>query len=156
MKTKLYSITFLLLFVLSSCVPVSYIKGTKHTDKKEMKSFLKGLEKVALSKHYTLLMDYMDPEFISNGHEIESNGDDLLFIDEIFTGYDINTKTYHCIHQKDIISFETRHVNQINANLYKGKFTIGDTHSLIDCYLFIKKTTLNGKIEFGILGSTTN
>jgi hypothetical protein len=155
MKTKSYPIMLILFLVLSSCAPVSYINSTKTSDKKEMKSFLKGLEKVALSKHYTLLMDYMDPEFISNGHEIEFNGDDLIFVDEIFTGYDISTKTYHCIHQKDIISFETLQVNQINANLYKGKFTIGDIQSVIDCYLFIKKSTVNGQTKFGILGSTT-
>ena len=146
----------ILFLVLSSCAPVSYIKNTKYSDKKGMKSFLNGLEKVAISKHYTLLMNYMDPVYISNGHEIEFDGDDLIFIDEIFTGYDISTKTYHCIHQKDIIRFETNQVNQINANLYKGKFTIGDIHSVIDCYLFIKKTTVNGKTVFGILGSTTN
>ena len=108
MKTKLYSITLLLLLLISSCAPISYIKGTKYADKKELKSFLKGIKAVALSKHYTLLMDYMDPDFISNEHEIEFNGDDLIFIDEIFTGYDITTKTYHCIHQKDIISGTNR------------------------------------------------
>jgi len=156
MKTNIYSLALLLLLVINSCAPVHYIKSTKHADKKEMKSFLQGLKAVTLSKHYTLLMDYMDSEFINNGHEIKSNGDDLIFIDEIFTGYDINTKTYHCIHQKDIISFETIHVGQINSNLYKGKFTIGDTHSIIDCNLFIKKSTVDGKTVFGILGSTTH
>jgi|GEM_PF-2330582 len=155
MKTKLYSITLLFLLGLSACAPIQFQKGTKHTDKKELKSFLKGLEEVALSKHYTLLMDYMDSEFMNHAHEIESKGDDLLFVDEIFTGYDVNTKTYHCIHQKDIISFETIQVNQLNDNLYKGKFIIGDTHSLIDCYLFIKKSTPQQKTVFGILGSTT-
>jgi len=156
MKTNIYSLALLLLLVINSCAPVHYIKSTKHADKKEMKSFLQGLKAVTLSKHYTLLMDYMDSEFINNGHEIKSNGDDLIFIDEIFTGYDINTNTYHCIHQKDIISFETIHVGQINSNLYKGKFTIGDTHSIIDCNLFIKKSTIDGKTVFGILGSTTH
>ncbi len=152
MKTKLYSITLLL--VLASCAPVKYIKSTKQTDKKEMKSFLKGLKAVALSKHYTLLMDYMDAEFIDHAHEIESNGDDLLFVDEIFTGYDVNTKTYHCIHQKDIISFETIQVTQVKPDLYNAKFTIGDTHSTIDCNLMIRKSTTDGKVEFGILVDT--
>jgi len=155
MKTKLYSITLLLLLVLSACAPIHYQKGTKYADKKELKSFLKGLEQVALSKHYTLLMDYMDSEFIDHAHEIESKGDDLVFVDEIFTGYDVDSKTFHCIHQKDIIKFETVKINQVNANLYKAEFLIGDTHSLIDCYVFIKKTTNQGKTVFGISGSTT-
>jgi len=155
MKIKLYPISLLFLLTISSCAPVKYIKSTKHADKKEMKSFLKGLEEVSLSKHYTLLMDYMDSEYIDRAHEIESNGDDLIFIDEIFTGYDIHTKTYHCIHQKDIISFETLQVIQLNTDLYKAKFKIGDTHSLIECDIFIKKSTDQGKTKFGILGDNS-
>ncbi len=155
MKTKRYSITLLLLLVISACAPVKHIKGTKLSDKREIKSFLKGIEEVALSKHYTLLMDYMDSDFMDHAHEIESNGDDLLFVDEIFTGYDVKTKTYHCIHQKDIIHFETVQVSQVNNTLYKAEFLIGDTHSLIDCFVFIKKSTIQGKTVFGISGSTT-
>ena len=154
MRTKLYSTSLLLLLVISACAPVKYTKGTSYSDKKEMKSFLKGLESVSLSKHYTLLMDYMDSDFMDHAHEIESNGDDLVFVDEIFTGYDIDTKTYHCIHQKDIIKFETIEVIQVNTNLYKAEFLIGDTHSIIDCYVFIKKSIVQGKTVFGISGST--
>mgnify|MGYP000669284314 CR=1 FL=1 len=151
MKTKHYSIILLILLIVSACAPIKYSKGTKYADKKELKAFLKGLKEVALSKHYTLLMDYMDEGYIEHAHEIESNGDDLLFVDEIFTGYDVDTKTYHCIHQKDIISFETVQVTQIKPNLYTANFVIGDTHSTIDCKLLIKKSIQSGQIKFGLL-----
>ena len=151
MKIKSYLIIALILLLsLSSCSPIKYIKGTKYSDKKEMKSFLNGLENVALSKHYTLLMDYMDKDYIEKAHDNALEGNDLVFIDEIFTGYDIYTKEYHCMHQKDITSFETIQVNQIDVNTYKAKFKIGDTHSIIDCDLLIKKSTLKGKAKFGI------
>jgi len=150
MKTKLNIIIISILLLASSCAPVKYIKGTKMSDKKEMKNFLKGLESVALSKHYTLLMDYMDEEFLENSHDNELEGNDLVFVDEIFTGYDIKTNEYHCMHQKDITSFETIQVNQIDAITYKAKFKIGDTHSIIDCNLLIKKTVEQGKTKYGI------
>jgi len=153
MKIKLFTIILLTLFI-NSCSSVKYLKDTDATDKKAMKSFLKELKEVALSKHYTLLMDYMDEDYVKEEHDDILGGNDLQFVDEIFCGgIELNSKDYHCIAQKNITFFEVQEVSQLEDSKYKALFLVGDDSIKIYCKLLISKKVVDGKVKFGIVGA---
>lgn len=152
MKSKLLYITLLTL-VLSACSQVQYLKGTKSPDKKAMKTFLKELPEVALHQHYTILMNYMDADYVKEQHDDFLNGNDIQFVDEIFCGEDINDQSYHCIEQKNITFFETKLVEQIEDTKYKALFIVGDNQHKVACKMLISKKITDGKVVFGIVGA---
>ena len=103
MKIKHFSFVLLLVLCLSSCSSVKYLSTTASSDKKVMKTFLKDIEEVVLNKHYTVLMTYMDSDYLKEQHQGFLNGNDLQFINEIFCGKDITDNSFHCIEQKSIL-----------------------------------------------------
>jgi len=152
MQTK-FILLNLILFVVTSCSSVKYLDKTSHEDKKTLKRFLKELPDVALNKHYTVLMEYMDADYLKEQHDINLNGDDLQFVNEIFCGEDINDNSYHCINQNEITSFDIKLVEQIEDTKYKILFYVGDAVNTVACKLLISKKIIDGTPVFGLVSS---
>jgi len=153
MKTKLLYLTILFVFGVSSCSSVKYLAETSSTDKKAMKTFLKEIKEVTLNKHYTVLMNYMDADYLKEQHEGFLKGDDLQFINEIFCGKDITDDSFHCIKQENVIHFETKEITQVEDLVYKALFIVGDDKNKVACHLLISKKIVDGKTKFGIVGA---
>jgi len=142
-----------ILFLLSACSSVKYLDNTHSDDKKAMKMFLKELPKVVLEQHYTILMMYMDADYLKEQHDGFLNGNDLQFVNEIFCGDDINDNSYHCIEQQKITFFEIKLVEQVEDTKYKALFIVGDNKNKVACKLLISKKMVDGKIKMGIVGA---
>lgn len=153
MKIKSFSFSVLVVFILSACSSVKYLKETSSSDKKVMKTFLKEIEEVTLNKHYTVLMTYMDSDYLKEQHEGFLEGNDLQFINEIFCGKDIIDDSFHCIEQKNITYFETKEINQIEDTKYTALFIVGDSEHKVACQLLISKKIVDGNTKFGIVGA---
>ena len=153
MKTKILGLALLFIMVIPSCSSVKYLADTSGSDKKAMKTFLKEIEEVTLNKHYTVLMTYMDADYLKEQHEGFLGGNDLQFINEIFCGKDIKDDSFHCIEQKDITNFETKEITQMEDLVYKVLFIVGNEKNKVACQLLISKKVVDGKTKFGIVGA---
>ncbi len=154
MRTQVFNLALLIsLLAFSACSSVVYLPETKKTDKKELKQFLKELPDVAVNKHYTELMEYMDAGYLKDQHEGFLKGDDIQFVNEIFCGNDINDNSFHCINQNEITSFEIKTVEQIEDTKYKALFIVGDAVNKVSCEMLISKTMVDGKPVFGLIGA---
>lgn len=153
MKIKQLITSILLLILVVGCSPVKYLKSTETQDKKAMKTFLNEIKNVALNKHYTELMTYMDSDYLKEQHDYFLKGNDLKFVNEIFCGNDINDDSFHCIEQHNISYFETKEISQIEDTKYKGLFIVGDESNKVACKLLISKKIVEGKVKFGIVGA---
>ena len=153
MITKNLLFILITLLTLVSCSNVIYLKETVKVDKSAMKTYLKDLKEVALNKHYTVLMSYMDADYLKEQHEENLNGNDLQFVNEIFCGKDIIDDSFHCITQESITYFEAKEITQIEDTKYKALFIVGNTENKVACKLLISKKIKDGKIKLGILGA---
>jgi hypothetical protein len=153
MKTNILLFSFILLLLSTSCSNVKYLPDTTKKDKKNLTRFLKELPDVAIHQHYTILMEYMDGDYIKEQHDINLNGDDLQFVNEIFCGNDINDNSFHCINQNEITSFDIQLVEQIDETKYKILINVGDAVNTVACELLISKKVVNGQTKFGLLGA---
>lgn len=152
MKNK-HLIILTTLFLLTACSSVKYLDTTNSDDKKAMKTFLKELPKVVLEQHYTILMTYMDSDYLKEQHESFLNGNDLQFVNEVFCGNDINDKSFHCIEQQKITFFEIELIEQIEDTKYKALFIVGDDKNKVACKLLISKKIVDGQVKMGIVGA---
>ena len=143
----------LLVIAITSCSPVKYLADTSNTDKKALKIFLKELPDVAKHKHYTVLMEYMDTDYLKEQHDMNLKGDDLQFVNEIFCGNDINDNTFHCINQNEITNFEIVLIEQIVETKYKILIHVGDAINTVACKMLISRKMVNGKPKFGLVGA---
>ena len=84
MKIKILNFIVFLALILQSCSSVKFLSNTSGSDKQAMQTFLKEIKEVALNKHYTVLMSYMDTDYLKEQHQGFLNGDDLQFINQIF------------------------------------------------------------------------
>lgn len=153
MKIKQLITSLLFLLLVVGCSPVKYIKSTGAEDKKAMKTFLKEIKDVALNKHYTELMTYMDSDYLREQHDYFLKGNDLKFVNEIFCGNDVNDDSFHCIEQQSISYFETKEISQIEDTKYKALFHVGNENNKVACKLLISKKIVDGQIKFGIVGA---
>ena len=153
MKIKNTIIILLTVFTVMSCSNVIYLKDTEKAEKFAMKTFLKDVKEVALNKHYTVLMSYMDQGYLKEQHGNFLNGNDLQFVNEIFCGKDIVDDSFHCIKQEDITYFEAKEITQIDAYTYKSLFIVGNPSNKVACKLLISKKVNDGKIKLGIVGA---
>lgn len=152
MKTNIVLFSFILLIV-GACSSVKYLPETSKTDKKILNHFLKELPDVAIHQHYTVLMEYMDSDYIKEQHDINLNGDDLQFVNEIFCGNDINDDSFHCINQNEITNFEIKLVEQIEDTKYKILINVGDAVNTVACKLLVSKKIVDGQPKFGLVGA---
>jgi Tfp pilus assembly protein PilE len=152
MKIKHFTL-FAIILIISSCSSVSYLSATSKSDKKAVKTFLKEIKEVVTNKHYTVLLNYMDADYLKEQHHDFLNGDDLKFINEIFCGKDITDDSFHCIKQANVIYFETKEITQVEDLVYKALFIIGDQKNKVACQLLISKKVVDGKTKFGIVGA---
>ena len=152
MKTRIL-ISFAFLLIISSCSSVSYLADTNKADKKAMKIFLKDIEEATLNKHYTVLMTFMDADYLKEQHEDFLEGNDIQFVNEIFCGKDINDDSFHCIKQENISHFEIKEITQIEDTKYKALFEVGNGTNKVNCKLLISKKVIGGKIKLGIMGA---
>ena len=143
----------LITIIATACSSVKYLDDTSKTDKKALKQFLKELPDVAIHQHYTVLMEYMDADYVKEQHDINLNGDDLQFVNEIFCGNDINDDSFHCINQNEITSFEIKLVEQIEDTKYKILINVGDAVNTVACKMLISKKIIDGKPKFGLVGA---
>lgn len=149
-KFLLYS---LIVIMITACSSVKYLPETNKQDKKALKQFLKELPDVAINQHYTVLMEYMDSDYIKEQHDGFLKGDDLQFVNEIFCGDDINDNSFHCINQNEITSFEIKLVEQIEDTKYKILIYVGDAVNTVASKLLISKKIVNGQPKFGLVGA---
>ena len=149
-KFLLYSLSILL---ITACSSVKYLPETNKQDKKALKQFLKELPDVAIHQHYTVLMEYMDSDYVKEQHDENLNGDDLQFVNEIFCGNDINDNSFHCINQNEITSFDIKLVEQIEDTKYKILIYVGDAVNTVASKLLISKKIVNGQPKFGLVGA---
>jgi hypothetical protein len=152
MKIKHFTL-FAIILIISSCSSVSYLSATSKSDKKAVKTFLKEIKEVVINKHYTVLMTYMDSDYLKAQHEGFLIGNDLQFINEIFCGNDITDGSHHCIEQKEIIHFEIREITQVEDSKYKALFEVGNGTNKVNCKLLLSKKTIGGVAKFGIMGA---
>ena len=141
------------MLVLASCSNISYLNETAKADKSAMKTYLKDLKQVALNKHYTVLMAYMDEDYLKEQHEDNLNGNDIQFVNEIFCGKDITDDSFHCIKQEEITYFEAAEITQVEETRYKALFIVGNKENKVACKLLISKRIREGKIKLGIVGA---
>jgi hypothetical protein len=153
MKIKQLITIILLLILVVGCSRVKYIKSTGSEDKKAMKTFLSEIKDVALNKHYTELMTYMDSDYLHEQHDYFLKGNDLKFVNEIFCGNDINDNSFHCIEQQSISYFGVKEVTQIENTKYKALFIVGDDKNKVACKLLISKKIVDKKVILGIVGA---
>ena len=153
MKIKILNFIVFLALILQSCSSVKFLSNTSGSDKQAMQTFLKEIKEVALNKHYTVLMSYMDTDYLKEQHQGFLNGDDLQFINQIFCGKDIINNSFHCIKQENIIFFESKEITQLEDLVYKALFVVGDDKNKVACQLLISKKEVDGKTKFGILGA---
>ncbi len=149
-KFLLYSLSITL---ITACSSVKYLPETNKQDKKALKQFLKELPDVAIHQHYTVLMEYMDSDYVKEQHDENLNGDDLQFVNEIFCGNDINDNSFHCINQNEITSFDIKLVEQIEDTKYKILIYVGDAVNTVASKLLISKKIVNGQPKFGLVGA---
>jgi hypothetical protein len=152
MKINLILFSFILLFT-ASCSSVKYLPDTSKKDKRALTHFIKELPDVAIHQHYTILMEYMDSDYLKEQHDINLNGDDLQFVNEIFCGNDINDNSFHCINQNEITSFDIKLVEQIDESKYKILINVGDAVNTVACKLLVSKKVIDGQPKFGLLGA---
>ncbi len=148
-----FLLSSLIIVLITACSSVKYLPETNRQDKKALNQFLKELPDVAINQHYTILMEYMDSDYIKEQHDIFLNGDDLQFVNKIFCGDDINDNSFHCINQNEITSFEIKLVEQIDDTKYKILIYVGDAVNTVASKLLISKKMVNGQPKFGLVGA---
>jgi hypothetical protein len=154
MRIKLVNlfITAFLIFA-NACSTVKYVEKTKRADKRALNQFLKELPEVAKNQHYTVLMDYIDEDYIKTQHDDFLKGDDLQFVNELFCGNSIKDNSFHCINQNEITQFDIIEVNQLNSTSYQIKIHVGDGMHTILSQLKIVKKIKNDKPKYGLVGA---